>query len=350
MQEIKVANFTGILVFFLEYGKSALRFFRRVGAEHFIFFGISGPYSGFDKSGKKFRIPQQAVKCFPDGIPKHNVKWKKAKGVSSESYISLTGQLFKRSPPECLTNRWYSSDIASWFYLLMWRFSILEHAVPLGTYLSWWPGMQDHTRKDDKPDRDKKGKLAKKKSLKTAEFARSEDCVKSFAPCCVSSVPRWVYARALESKSSGDAAKYCIVEAKHAMFEKTKNIILGGDPLAELLILGEHQPDLLRCMCAKSLLASLLYVLYSDRKYSSQSWKIARGESDLESVSNLPGSRKCCDETGFGGKAAAFAKRADDQDSMPMRESLVRGFQVCRKKYTEEEEKGLHYDRFGRIV
>ena len=136
--------------------------------------------------------------------------------------------------------------------------------------------------------------------------------------------------RALESKTSGDAAAYCIVEAKYAMFEKTENIILGGDPLGELLILDEDQSDLLRCICAKSLLASLLYVLYSDRKYSSLSWKIARGEINLMAASNLEAGSKCCEETVFSKKSAAFAKSAYDQDSIPMRESLIRGFQVSR--------------------
>ena len=248
--------------------------------------------------------------------------------MDSASYVSLLQSLFKRSPPECLTNRWYSSDIASWFYLLMWRFSILEHALPIDSHLAWWPGMK---QEDVDGDLVPNEVIAKKKSVKTREFARSYDLIRNTAVCCISSIPRWIYARALESKSSDPARKYCVVQAKSAIFESTKSIILGNDPLVEVLIRDEDQPDLLRSLCVKSLLASLLYIIYSERKYSSTAWKIARGEAEFSEAANLDAGRRfCCEETGFSRKASIFAKRAEAEDSLLLRESLIKAFECGR--------------------
>ena len=150
-----------------------------------------------------------------------------ATGATCEDYVSLLVSLFKRSPPEFLTNRWYSADIASWFYLLMWRFSISEHAVPPDAHLSWRPGSGNKNEDEDIADQEE---IRKKKSAKTIEFARSTDCVQNLVTCCVASIPRWDYARSLESKAADGGRSFGVVKARNSICEMTKNIIYGNDP------------------------------------------------------------------------------------------------------------------------
>ena len=203
----------------------------------------------------------------------------------------------------------------------MWRFSISEHAVPPDAHLSWSHGSGN---KNDDEDIAGQDEIYEKKSSKTVEFARSTDCVQNLVTCCVASIPRWDYARSLESKASDGGRSFGVVKERNSIFERTRNIIHGNDPLVEVIIADGDQPDFLRSLCVKSLLSSLLYVLYSDRKYTPTVRNMTRGEMDLMAEGNLEDDDHCCRDTGVAKKATDFARRADFEDNMQMRESFMR--------------------------
>ena len=71
-----------------------------------------------------------AVSLSPDGIPVRSQKWKRVLGKATEEYAAFVSELVKRTPPECLTSRWYSIDVASFYYYGLWRLSLLEFIAP----------------------------------------------------------------------------------------------------------------------------------------------------------------------------------------------------------------------------
>ena len=137
---------------------------------------------------------------------------------------------------------------------------------------------------------------------------------------CVSSIPRWAYARSLASrKKKGDTADTPVGVSKAAksIFSTTKKIMSGSDLLADYLIDDEELPSELRDVCSKSLLASSVYVLKSNQAYSPTAWSPVRRETTYEECNDLLGTSKCCDETGFQCKLAKFVslRREGDDDS-----------------------------------
>ena len=116
---------------------------RKRGRFLYYFLARAGPYSGFDKSGKNRELVDLAVECFPTGLPCHAENWPQPEDVGIERFSLFLSKVLIRSPPECLTNRWYSADIASWFYLMQWKLSAFGHYIPQNSRISWWPGMSE---------------------------------------------------------------------------------------------------------------------------------------------------------------------------------------------------------------
>ena len=199
----------------------------------------------------------------------------RVRGKNSRDYASVIARLFKTSPPECSTNRWYSLDRAAWFFTLMWRFSLFPFAAPVDSSLSYWPeskfGAQGDIIAID--DVDTNTTKSSKRMKATVDFAHSEGAGMHLAKAAVCSIPRWQFARDLESKIHDEKNNIGMTKDTHSIVASTKAIISGNDKMAHVLISGEKDDDLLRMGCAKSLLASMSYVVYSDFNYRSAAWE-----------------------------------------------------------------------------
>ena len=117
-------------------------------------------------------LHELAVGCFPNGVPRHSERWAQPDGVDEEKFTDLITRLLVRTPPECLTNRWYSADIASWSYLMQWRMSALEYFIPLTANVSWRPGMYE----EEGAPPEVKEEEARKRTQTTIQFVRSYEC------------------------------------------------------------------------------------------------------------------------------------------------------------------------------
>ena len=287
-----------------------------------------GQYSGFDKSGKNREILDLAVECFPVGLPRHSECWPRPEDVGIERFSALLTKLLIRSPPEFLTNRRYSADIASWFYLMQWGLSAFEHFIPGNSRIAWWPGMGESIGQSVE-EKEEAELEAKRRTQSTIEFPRSNECGHSLVLAAVTSIPRWNFARSLESKSTGEDDSLGLTKATRCTYEPTENIIDRNDPLIEALIGGESIDGVLRLKCCKALLASVVYIFRHRRHYGSAAWKLLKGEISweqaLEDLRVAPG---CCDEDGFRKKIRKFLTSVPSDRIASSGLSVKRAFEV----------------------
>ena len=286
-----------------------------------------GPFSGFDKSGRNRRLLESALLCFPSGLPSRSERWRLPVGLDEGKIVDFLSTLIVRTPPECLTNRWYSCDIASWFYLLLWKLTALDHFIPLDAKLSWWPGMEDEV--DENTTDEEKEQKAHTRTQSTISFVRSLDCGHSLVVGAVTSIPRWSFARALESKHYVEEKPCGLTKACRDIDELTLNIVGGNDPLVEDLIAAEELPDILRMKCCRSLIISFLYVAEHERAYSSTPWKLLKKETSwttaFDELRSPPG---CCDETGLRKKLFAYLSTVGRARTLNTETSLEQMFVV----------------------
>ena len=271
-----------------------------------------GPFSGFLPSGSDEALLKELLDLFPSGIPKRGEKWKRVSGKSSRDYASVLARLFKTSPPECSTNRWYSLGRSAWFYTLMWRFSLFPFAVPTDSSLEYWPDSKFDVHDDTVCTEDVGGRAkSSKRMTATIDFAHSETAGMHLVKAAVCSIPRWQFARALESKIADAKSKIGMTKATHSIVASTKAILSGGDNMAQELISGENDDGLVRMGCAKSLLSSMSYVIYSDGNYRTAAWKTIRQELHFDDAYARMCKPSCCEETGMQKKLSAFLSKRD---------------------------------------
>ena len=186
------------------------------------FFAKAGPFSGFDKSGKHQKLLDRFCILFPNGIPKKGEKWRPSENSTSGDYASLMDDSVRRTPPDCVESRWYTCDVASFYYYALWRFDILEYAVPKNASLEWWPGLEQDVESDDVEEVKAE---AQRRTKSVIDFVRSDRCGEELLKCCICSIPRWEYARSLASKFKSDDEDYGVIKAMRSIFEATKQIL-----------------------------------------------------------------------------------------------------------------------------
>ena len=137
------------------------------------FFAKSGPLNGFDKILGQSKLVKLCVALPPAGIQLHSTMWYRVEDATIDDYEDLIRRLSQRKPPECQSNRWFTADISSFYYFLLWKLSMTGHVVPQNATLTWWPDMNDD---DDIESRESKEEAARTRAKLAVDFFRSYKC------------------------------------------------------------------------------------------------------------------------------------------------------------------------------
>ena len=151
--------------------------------------------------------------------PVHGENWRRIEGIAPPDYIELIDLAVTRTSPQCLTNRRYSVDLSRWYYLMLWRLSLLCHCVPINSSLIYWQGA-DSDDAEGLPGNVAPGSSTVKMKS-TIDFARGAGFGSHLVLGAITSIPRWEHARALESSIADEGAVGCIAKS-------TASIMRGG--------------------------------------------------------------------------------------------------------------------------
>lgn len=98
-----------------------------------------------------------------------------------------------------------------------------------------------------------------KRTRSVVKFSQSEECYESILVACLSSIPRWRYARKLSSKKAEENAPRTI-EALAVLLESTRSIVKGEDPTVEHFINREENHMRIRLSTYASIMRTTLYL------------------------------------------------------------------------------------------
>ena len=122
----------------------------------------------------------------------------------------------------------------------------------MDTKITFFPG--DDIKVDDEEAEEHK-KRCETRMDKLRGFAQSPALIANLIPCCVSSIPRWEFARGGQTTREVGSTKPCgVVEGVRRMLSETGCILSGKNEVAEYLVNREVDNESLRLFSATSMM------------------------------------------------------------------------------------------------
>ena len=187
-------------------------------------------------------------------------------------------------------------------------------------------------------------RICSKRVAKVIKFTRSSKYATSLLKCALSSIPRWRYARELDSQPREKKKARPIVEddevmdndsddehfdyvsvstslrgiarAQKGLLEDCRRIMKGKDELVEYFLNRETEADVIRLEVWRSMVSSAAYLSEKNLAYASNPYRVIRGEMDswdfAHAVVGMPG---CCADSGCEEKIYRTFRHAPDEEA-----------------------------------
>ena len=125
----------------------------------------------------------------------------------------------------------------------------------------------------------------KTRMAKLGGFVRSRDFIRDLLVCCLSSIPRWVFSRGIQSVKREETNDICgSADDMARMIAETDNALPGRNVAAEYFWGREENDSFIRLRTSSSMMASLVYICDKNGEYIDPFWKIIRGEMNSSCV------------------------------------------------------------------
>ena len=199
-------------------------------------------------------------------------------------------------------------------------FNIIDHVICDDVTMTYFPG-DDIQAALLQPEEYKK--LCGKRLTKVKKFIKSDEHISAIVKSCISSIPRWRFARELQADpkektrcaddggesddSDDDRFEYISVDkdlrgiarAQGGFLDDARRILKGKHSLAEFVINREPDHTTIRLEVWRSIAASALYLSEKNMPFTSDVYRVIRGEySPVHFLSSIDGMPRCCSESG----------------------------------------------------
>ena len=283
--------------------------------------GQKGPFSGYDVSDRVNELAERATFLIPRGIPSEDDEFCLVEGTSISDYALFLTDLFARTFPSPLIQRFYTVERTTWILDALRRFKVLFVVVPATLDIKFWPG--DDFLADGEDGVNVKTN-ASTRSKRIANFVRSDKFRRQIVVASISSRPRWHFAQSLLAKENELTNLFGLPRAIDSLINDSRRIIYCADELANTLISGEKDKHIIRLAIFRSISASVLYVGDKYIPYTTPVWEIVLGINRPEMLAECIGKAPCCSASGLDIKLdAVFAYLTGEEYDLALEEAIA---------------------------